>query len=68
MSRYDDFGRATSAELLRRSDLAMYSAKDRGRARIECYSGSRVAEPGRLERADDRLLCPRPIRTTSSTR
>jgi diguanylate cyclase (GGDEF)-like protein/PAS domain S-box-containing protein len=40
---YDDFGRATSAELLRRSDLAMYSAKDRGRARVECYSGSRVA-------------------------
>jgi diguanylate cyclase (GGDEF)-like protein len=40
---YDDFGRATSAELLRRSDLAMYTAKDHGRARVECYSGSRVA-------------------------
>jgi diguanylate cyclase (GGDEF)-like protein/PAS domain S-box-containing protein len=42
---YDDFGRATSAELLRRSDLAMYTAKDRGRARVERYSGSRVANP-----------------------
>ena len=42
---YDDCGRATSAELLRRSDLAMYSAKDRGRARVERYSGSRVANP-----------------------
>jgi diguanylate cyclase (GGDEF)-like protein/PAS domain S-box-containing protein len=40
---YDDFGRATSAELLRRSDLAMYSAKDRGRARVECYDGLRAA-------------------------
>ena len=37
---YDDFGRATSAELLRRSDLAMYSAKDRGRARVERYQGT----------------------------
>ena len=39
---YDDFGRATSAELLRRSDLAMYTAKDRGRARVELYDGPRA--------------------------
>ncbi len=46
---YDDFGRTTSAELLRRSDLAMYTAKDRGRARVESYSGSRVATTGQTE-------------------
>ncbi len=53
---YDDFGRATSAELLRRSDLAMYSAKDRGRARVERYEGSvSPAPPPRTSprRADD---------------
>jgi diguanylate cyclase (GGDEF)-like protein/PAS domain S-box-containing protein len=30
-------GAASGAELLRRADFAMYAAKDRGRARIECY-------------------------------
>ena len=35
-------GRETSAELLRRADVAMYAAKDRGRARVECYSASRA--------------------------
>jgi diguanylate cyclase (GGDEF)-like protein/PAS domain S-box-containing protein len=32
-------GRTTPAELLRRADLAMYAAKDRGRARVELYGG-----------------------------
>jgi diguanylate cyclase (GGDEF)-like protein/PAS domain S-box-containing protein len=32
-------GAETPAELLRRADLAMYRAKDRGRARIESYEG-----------------------------
>jgi diguanylate cyclase (GGDEF)-like protein len=30
-------GGASAAELLRRADFAMYTAKDRGRARIEAY-------------------------------
>ena len=30
-------GNASAAELLRRADFAMYTAKDRGRARVECY-------------------------------
>jgi diguanylate cyclase (GGDEF)-like protein/PAS domain S-box-containing protein len=30
-------GGASAAELLRRADFAMYTAKDRGRARVECY-------------------------------
>jgi diguanylate cyclase (GGDEF)-like protein/PAS domain S-box-containing protein len=30
-------GAASAAELLRRADFAMYAAKDRGRARVECY-------------------------------
>jgi diguanylate cyclase (GGDEF)-like protein/PAS domain S-box-containing protein len=32
-----DDGEATAGELLRRADFAMYTAKDRGRARVECY-------------------------------
>jgi diguanylate cyclase (GGDEF)-like protein/PAS domain S-box-containing protein len=32
-----DDGDATAGELLRRADFAMYTAKDRGRARVECY-------------------------------
>jgi diguanylate cyclase (GGDEF)-like protein/PAS domain S-box-containing protein len=40
---YDGAERATSAELLRRADLAMYKAKDRGRARVEVYDGPVVA-------------------------
>ncbi|MFI5046400.1 MAG: diguanylate cyclase domain-containing protein [Acidimicrobiia bacterium] len=35
-------GQETSAELLRRADVAMYEAKDRGRARIECYTARRA--------------------------
>jgi hypothetical protein len=30
-------GETTAGELLRRADFAMYTAKDRGRARVECY-------------------------------
>jgi diguanylate cyclase (GGDEF)-like protein/PAS domain S-box-containing protein len=30
-------GAASASELLRRADFAMYTAKDRGRARVECY-------------------------------
>ncbi len=33
----DDGDAASAAELLRRADFAMYTAKDRGRARIETY-------------------------------
>jgi diguanylate cyclase (GGDEF)-like protein len=32
-----DDGDSTAGELLRRADFAMYTAKDRGRARVECY-------------------------------
>jgi diguanylate cyclase (GGDEF)-like protein/PAS domain S-box-containing protein len=32
-----DDGDTTAGELLRRADFAMYTAKDRGRARVECY-------------------------------
>jgi diguanylate cyclase (GGDEF)-like protein len=32
-------GSASAAELLRRADFAMYTAKDRGRARVEVYDG-----------------------------
>ena len=38
-----DDGDATAGELLRRADFAMYTAKDRGRARIESYE---QPEPG----------------------
>ena len=34
-------GAASAAELLRRADFAMYSAKDRGRARVEGYDPQR---------------------------
>jgi diguanylate cyclase (GGDEF)-like protein/PAS domain S-box-containing protein len=37
-------GEASAGELLRRSDFAMYSAKDHGRARVECYE---APDPGR---------------------
>jgi diguanylate cyclase (GGDEF)-like protein/PAS domain S-box-containing protein len=36
---YSESERTTPAELLRRADLAMYAAKDRGRARVELYDG-----------------------------
>ncbi len=32
-----EHGDTTPGELLRRADFAMYTAKDRGRARVECY-------------------------------
>lgn len=32
-----DDGSTSAGELLRRADFAMYTAKDRGRARVECY-------------------------------
>jgi diguanylate cyclase (GGDEF)-like protein/PAS domain S-box-containing protein len=41
---YDDSGHATPAELLRRADLAMYAAKDRGRARVELYGGPNMVD------------------------
>ena len=34
----------SAAELLRRADFAMYSAKDRGRARIESYDDLAAAD------------------------
>jgi len=40
-----DDGDATAGELLRRSDFAMYTAKDRGRARAECYEGPEQPTP-----------------------
>ena len=36
-----DDGAASAAELLRRADFAMYTAKDRGRARVESYDAAR---------------------------
>jgi diguanylate cyclase (GGDEF)-like protein/PAS domain S-box-containing protein len=38
-------GGASAAELLRRADYAMYTAKDRGRARAESYDEVTVADP-----------------------
>jgi diguanylate cyclase (GGDEF)-like protein/PAS domain S-box-containing protein len=38
-------GDASAGELLRRSDFAMYSAKDRGRARVECYEAPDATGP-----------------------
>jgi len=42
---FGDFGRATAVELLRRADLAMYKAKDHGRARVEIYDGPTARDP-----------------------
>jgi diguanylate cyclase (GGDEF)-like protein/PAS domain S-box-containing protein len=42
---FGDFGRATAVELLRRADLAMYKAKDHGRARVEIYDGPTAPDP-----------------------
>jgi diguanylate cyclase (GGDEF)-like protein/PAS domain S-box-containing protein len=38
-------GAASASELLRRADFAMYSAKDRGRARVEGYNPQAADEP-----------------------
>jgi diguanylate cyclase (GGDEF)-like protein/PAS domain S-box-containing protein len=42
-------GEETAVELLRRADVAMYEAKDRGRARVECWSsrGAGAGSPNR---------------------
>jgi diguanylate cyclase (GGDEF)-like protein/PAS domain S-box-containing protein len=40
-----DDGEASAGELLRRSDFAMYSAKDHGRARVECYAAPDTTGP-----------------------
>jgi len=37
-------GSSSAAELLRRADFAMYSAKDRGRARVEHYDALRPGD------------------------
>jgi diguanylate cyclase (GGDEF)-like protein/PAS domain S-box-containing protein len=42
-------GGASAAELLRRADFAMYTAKDRGRARIESYDELTPADRPRYE-------------------
>jgi diguanylate cyclase (GGDEF)-like protein/PAS domain S-box-containing protein len=42
-------GGASAAELLRRADFAMYTAKDRGRARVESYDELAVADRPRHE-------------------
>ena len=39
-------GDPSAAELLRRADFAMYTAKDRGRARIESYDDLDRPAPG----------------------
>jgi diguanylate cyclase (GGDEF)-like protein/PAS domain S-box-containing protein len=39
-------GDASAGELLRRADFAMYTAKDRGRACVECYEGGEAATSG----------------------
>jgi diguanylate cyclase (GGDEF)-like protein/PAS domain S-box-containing protein len=39
-------GGETSSELLRRADVAMYRAKDRGRHRVESYADSGTDPPG----------------------
>jgi diguanylate cyclase (GGDEF)-like protein/PAS domain S-box-containing protein len=47
-------GDASAGELLRRADFAMYSAKDRGRARVESYEGPRAAGPEADSEVGDR--------------
>jgi len=42
-------GGASAAELLRRADFAMYTAKDRGRARVESYDDLTGADRARPE-------------------
>jgi PleD family two-component response regulator len=37
-------GGTSAAELLRRADFAMYTAKDRGRARVESYDALTPAD------------------------
>ena len=73
-----DDGDASAGELLRRADFAMYTAKDRGRARIESLRRARRADRpvpdarGRRSlRADGRPRRPssrRRTRTTASAR
>ena len=49
-------GHETPTELLRRADVAMYQAKDRGRARVECWrslGSARYVEPPTAPRHDE---------------
>jgi diguanylate cyclase (GGDEF)-like protein/PAS domain S-box-containing protein len=44
-----DEGEGSAGELLRRADFAMYSAKDRGRARVERYAGPDAPGPAAVD-------------------